>query len=104
MRINNTGIEFQRSEQAKGVDGANSGSGKRSVAQPPAAVQRGDSVQISDAGRALASQQAEGAGGPRGELTPERISAIREKILQGAYNSVEVVDEVARRMLERGDI
>jgi hypothetical protein len=37
-------------------------------------------------------------------LTPERIAEIRGKILEGAYNSVEVVDQVARRMLEHGDI
>ena len=37
-------------------------------------------------------------------LTPERIMEIRCRILKGAYASVEVVDEVARRMLERGDV
>jgi hypothetical protein len=40
----------------------------------------------------------------RAELGPERVTEIRQRILEGAYNSIEVVDEVARRMLERGDI
>ena len=38
------------------------------------------------------------------ELGTGRIAEIRGRILQGAYNSVEIVDQVARKMLERGDI
>ena len=44
------------------------------------------------------------ASATRSELTPERVAAIREKILKGAYNSVDVVDQVARKMLASGDI
>ncbi|CAN5240983.1 hypothetical protein BH09GEM1_BH09GEM1_12440 [soil metagenome] len=52
-----------------------------------------DSVQISDAGRAKsASTSITG-------LDPERAAQIHERILQGAYNSLEVVDVVAKRIL-----
>lgn len=105
MRIDKASIEFQRSGLAKGVQGTGSETGKKAPAGESAgSAQRGDRVQISEAGRALAAQETEGVQGARAALSAERIGEIREKILSGAYNSVEVVEEVARRMLERGDI
>lgn len=101
MKIQNTGIDLQRASLTSGVE-KSAANAKKHTTEAPTAVSRGDSVQISDAGRALATQQAEGSGRP--ELSAERIGEIRERILTGAYNSVEVVEEVARRMLERGDI
>lgn len=101
MKITNGNIELNRTHLTKQVDNAGSSARKQDATQPAAAVQRSDSVQISDAGRALATQRAEGA---RGELSAEQIGEFRQKILQGAYNSVEVVSEVAQRMLQRGDI
>jgi anti-sigma28 factor (negative regulator of flagellin synthesis) len=60
---------------------------------------RSDSVQISDTGRALAT------GGPSGSssLSADRVAELRKKVLEGAYNSTHVVDQVAKRILERGD-
>ena len=69
----------------------------RPVPAPAAADWRG----VSDAGRALAAQA---AGGAQGALTPERVAEVRERILSGAYNSLEVVEQVARKMLASGDI
>lgn len=60
------------------------------------ALSRGDQVDISEAARALASQHT------RGGLTPERIREIRQQIERGAYNAVEVAEEVARRLLKAG--
>lgn len=57
-------------------------------------AKRRDSVEISDAGRALAD-----AGAPA-----DRVGEIRQRILNGAYDSAAVVDTVARRILQRGDI
>lgn len=57
---------------------------------------RSDSVQISDAGRRLSAQ--------REELDPERVAELRQKVLTGAYNTLDVVDQVARRILSRGDL
>ena len=62
------------------------------------ARQRVDTVEISDAGRAKAAAA----------TTPNERSArlqdIRARILQGAYDTDEVVGEVARRILDRGDL
>lgn len=54
-----------------------------------------------------ADTEARGArteGPTEGELSEERIAEIRTRILEGAYNSLEVIDEVVRRILRSGDI
>lgn len=101
MKIYNSS-EILRSEQTREIQ-RKSGNRQEDVAGQAAGAnaQRGDKVQISDAGRALAAQA---NGGTRETLTPERISEVRERILSGAYNSLEVVDQVARKMLASGDI
>lgn len=58
-----------------------------------------DSVQISDAGRARAASANDVSG-----LDPERVAQIRQNILSGAYNSLDVVDQVAQRILNSGDL
>jgi anti-sigma28 factor (negative regulator of flagellin synthesis) len=60
---------------------------------------RVDTVEISDAGRAKA---AETAASP--EARSARLQDIRERILRGAYDTDEVVAEVARRILDRGHL
>ena len=78
----------------------NRGGAPAPASQGSARPARSDSVQISDAARAaLAGTSA--AGGP---LTPERTADIRKKVLEGAYNSLNVVDHVAKRIIERGDV
>lgn len=107
MKIYNSGSEILRPGYAQGARGSAESGGKTTApAQPVAPIGRaGDKVQISDAGRALAARETEALDAKgRAELTPERVGEIRQRILEGAYNSMEVVDEVARRMLERGDI
>jgi anti-sigma28 factor (negative regulator of flagellin synthesis) len=69
-----------------------------SRATPPKGT---DQVQISDAGRALAARE---GGAEASRLSPERVAELRQRVLDGAYNSVEVVDEVARRILSKGDL
>lgn len=109
MRINRSGTEAQQAEQASrlrepAVRPAPAGG---EPAQPVSPVARVDRVEISDAGRALASQGAEGAESgeaARAELSPERLAELRGRVLSGAYASLEVVDQVARRMLQRGDL
>lgn len=70
-----------------------------SPAQPSAP--RNDSVQISDAGRALAGP---GGSARAASLSPERVADLRKKVLEGAYNSVQSVDQVAQRILKSGDL
>jgi hypothetical protein len=60
-----------------------------------AANDRADRVEISDAGRALAA---------RDGFDPVRAAQIRGRILSGAYDTLEVVDAVARRLLDSGDL
>jgi hypothetical protein len=40
----------------------------------------------------------------RPPLTRERIDAIRQRILTGAYDSAGVVEQVARRIIGSGDL
>lgn len=65
----------------------------------PAPVDRLDRVEISNAGRALASKVEPL---PRG--TEDRIAQIRQRVLAGAYDTDTVVADVARRIIERGDL
>jgi len=104
MKIENSASEILRSTYSQGVRGSTESGGRPGPTQPIAPIGRaGDQVQISDAGRALAARETESTQGAA-ELTSERVGEIRQRILEGAYNSMHVVDEVARRMLERGDI
>ena len=105
MRISSTGADFIRSEQAGQIQRSSSDDKQtRKVASPTSAtVGRSDKVEISESARALAAGTA-GVEAPRGDFSPERVALIREKILSGAYNSLEVVDQVARKMLASGDI
>jgi negative regulator of flagellin synthesis FlgM len=77
------------------------GASTTSPVSPASAPQRSDRVQISDAGRALAGelQGSEATG-----LSAERTAELRRKVLEGAYNSMDVVDQVAQRILGRGDV
>jgi len=96
MKITPNAAQTVRPADAARVTGSQAAVGSSTA---PAAAPRGeakDSVQISDAGRAVS---ATGAG-----LTPERMAEIRGRIQEGAYNSLAVVDEVARRILETGDV
>jgi hypothetical protein len=65
----------------------------------PSAVDRTDKVEISDAGRALAARGDQATG-----LDPARAAVIRGRILSGAYDTLEVVDAVSRRLLDSGDL
>lgn len=103
MKIYNSGSEISRSAYSQGTRGSTEAGSRPVAATPPISPvgRAGDRVEISDEGRALA---AAGKQAKSGDLTPERVSELRQRVLSGAYNSVQVVDEVARRMLDRGDI
>ena len=73
----------------------------RSIAPAPSSADRSDKVQISDAGRALAARN---DGPEKSSLDPARADRIRGRILSGAYDTLEVVDAVSRRLLDSGDL
>jgi negative regulator of flagellin synthesis FlgM len=54
-----------------------------------------DSVEISAAGLARSKDAV---------LTEQRIAQIRQNVLQGAYDSSHVVDQVAKKILASGDL
>ena len=73
--------------------------------RPAPAAPRADSVQISEAGRAkMAQMVGDPAAVGRAELTPQRVAEIRRRVLKRAYDTLGVVDEVARRLLASGDL
>jgi negative regulator of flagellin synthesis FlgM len=74
--------------------------GVRSVTQVAPSADRSDKVSISDAGRALAAR----ASDPTASLDPAQAARIRDRVLSGAYDTLEVVEAVARRLLESGDL
>lgn len=78
----------------------------KASAQTPASgtasVDRTDKVQISDAGRALAARETDRT--VQAGLDPIRASHIKHRVLSGAYDALDVVDTVARRLLQSGDL
>jgi hypothetical protein len=104
MRITDKSAELQRLEIAKARPASTEG---KQAAVPASPVARADKIQFSEEGRALAQQKLDSASGAAeadAPLSAERTAEIRTRILQGAYDSVDIVDQVARRMLERGVI
>jgi hypothetical protein len=60
-----------------------------------------DHVELSDEGRILArlAERAEELG-----LSPERLAEIQERLADGSYHRPEMIDVVARRILDSGDL
>ena len=56
---------------------------------------------ISDAGRSLAGRLEREK---QDEVDPAKVAELRTKVLTGAYNTLDVVDQVARRIISRGDL
>ncbi len=84
-----------------GAQGAQPGKpvDRTSESAPSAPVTRqGDTVQFSPEARARLAEAS--AGG----LAPERVAEIRQRILQGAYDTTDVIQAVAERILGSGDL
>ena len=58
-----------------------------------------DTVSFSDEARALASGSS-----TRAAASSERVEDVRQRVLLGAYNTAEMAGEVAKRILQRGDL
>lgn len=87
--------------QTPAVQGANGSTKPQSTtggAGSAGGAARSDSVQISDAGRAMSTTESSGT------LSSERVAELRRRVLEGAYNTTHVVNQVARRILDRGDV
>ncbi|MGH7619408.1 MAG: hypothetical protein ACREPM_19495 [Gemmatimonadaceae bacterium] len=75
--------------------------GVGAISPTSSSVDRSYKVSISDAGRALAARD---GGTDAASLDPARATQIRDRVLNGAYDTLEVVDAVARRLLHSGDM
>lgn len=78
---------------SKGKDGPKEVSG----------TSKADKVEISDEGRALAAGT-EATVRKTGDLPPERVLEIRQRIESGWYDTPEIAGEVARRIYHSGDL
>lgn len=96
----NAGIRPEITTQAKDVSATDRSSNIKPTPVVQSTVDRSDKVQISDAGRALAARE----GDSTSSLSPARAATIRGRVLSGAYDTLEVVDSVARRLIDTGDL
>ncbi len=67
------------------------------------APDRADKVEISAEGKALAAQQLQAEERTEG-LSPERLEVIRRRMEDGTYDSPQVAEAVARKLLDSGDL
>lgn len=99
MKINGSIFDTLRPDRAQpGGTPAEPRPAEPASPAPASGAVKSDSVQFSSAGRSLAGRLQEDA------LDPERVAELRNKVLTGAYNTLDVVDQVARRILTRGDL
>ena len=99
MRINGSVFDPLRPDRPNnGAESPASRPAGQGSSSAPAGPVRSDSVQFSDAGRSLAGRVAQD------DFDPERVAELRTRVLNGAYNTLDVVDQVARRILLRGDL
>lgn len=61
-----------------------------------------DRVDISEHGRALSRSLPETT--PSGTLPPDRLIDVRRRVQARFYDRPEIAEEVARRIIERGDV
>lgn len=93
-QVRASGIQRPKGEgNTKGKDGSDGvASGGRS-----------DRVEISPEGRIL-STQAQSSPDEVEDLSQEQVTLIRQRIQNGTYDSPEVAEEVARQLLNSGDL
>ncbi|MGV3709524.1 MAG: flagellar biosynthesis anti-sigma factor FlgM [Gemmatimonas sp.] len=104
MKINGSMFDPLRPERVSNTDSTGAtraGSNNQPVSPVAPVSRRSDSVEISDTARTLASRA---ESDERAGMDPERVTELRKKVYEGAYNALDVVDQVARRILTRGDI
>ena len=99
MKVNNGNQGPIRPDRARDVATPSSVPVGHDAKATTARIERLDRVEISDAGRARAAKV-----DPVKTDSADRIAQIRRRVLEGAYNADAVVADVARRILDRGDV
>ena len=99
MHVNKIAADIIRTDALQRAQG----SAAPQAAVDPVAPARGtDAVQLSEAGLALATDGT--AKPPVSTMDQTRVDQIRSSILSGAYNSLEMADQVARAVMRSGDL
>lgn len=89
----------ERLERTRSAPAENSKRGpERSKAAGRGPV-KADDVRISGPARGILTRAGEGAV-PQGEVEPERLRSITQRIEQGHYERPDVIDEVLRRLAQ----
>ncbi len=101
MRINGSIFDPLRPDRATPASSPNVRQVDPNAQGTASGLPKSDSVSLSDAGRSLAARMDQQN---KDAFDPERVAELRTKVLNGAYNTLDVVDQVARRILSRGDI
>jgi negative regulator of flagellin synthesis FlgM len=99
MHVNKIAADMVRIDAPQRVQGA---AAPEVPVDPISAARGADAVQISDAGFALAGDATTAP--VASSLDPARADQIRSKVLSGAYNSLEMADQVARAVIRSGDL
>jgi len=94
MHINKIAADIIRTDALQRVQGSAMPQGPVDPIPP---VRGADAVSISDAGLALAGDTT--VKQPVSSLDSSRVDQIRSNILSGAYNSLEMADQVARAVI-----
>lgn len=105
MKINTSIFDPLRPDRGGAADKPNTDraaeAAKSNALSSSTSANRRDSVHISDSARTLAARADKNS---QGQIDPARVAELRHKVYEGAYNSLDVVDQVARRILTRGDL
>lgn len=99
MKINGGNKGPVRPEAPREVRGTSTDAAAKSRQKATEGSARNDRVEISEAGRAKGARVE-----PTTPGQADRLQEIRQRILSGAYDADTVVSEVARRILDRGDL
>lgn len=99
MKVNSGNYGPIRPDRARDIAAPNAQPTGQDVKATTARIERLDRVEISDAGRAKSVKV-----DPVSSDRADRIAEIRRRVLEGAYNADAVVADVARRILDRGDV
>ena len=89
----------ERVERTRSAPAEKSKRGSERSAAAGRGPARTDDVRISGPARGILTRSGESAV-PQGELAPERLRGITQRIEQGHYGRPEVIDEVLRRLAQ----
>jgi len=99
MSIHRIGSDLIRPPKAKLGAEDSRASTKSARSDGAAGPDRGDRVEISDAGRALAAKIADAE-----KAAEARLEIIRDRLAEGLYHEPSVAENVAQRLVESGDL